>query len=452
MATTLMLPNYNPEYLYKMAFYLIMTQITSSVIARGRTIIAANLVVNFIALITVFIMLSLAAVNRTILPSSMSAMAETLLMLTLTGFLTLRGSKIFSGALSIAKDQMTLSQSRAQKLETSLSNVKENLYIGRELLGASTKIEEYVDSSTQRMEELFSLSKNFMTLLDGVSELNKQLSVTSQNSDSLLNAQGSAIEEVSKTVRVVTDNIVSAQKAAAERRDAVQTLISASNASKALRSDVQKELKNLEESIKGEMAFVSVIEDVASQTSLLAMNAAIEASHAGDSGRGFSVVASEVRKLADRTTNETKAISQIVKANNGSLVLTNKANNESNLQFDNLLQETSKAASAMSDLIDRFGDMSKDSVQIRQKLESFVEVSNKLSTAFIEIKSIADKNADNFAEMYPFFKEMSAHIKSDLDAVRAIGEQAKRIAEAGKMNVQKTEELNNSMAGLSSDS
>ncbi|GFO57510.1 chemotaxis protein [Geomonas sp. Red276] len=129
-----------------------------------------------------------------------------------------------------------------------------------------------------------------------------------------------AMEEMSATVNEVARNTVNASEtttematSAREGQDVVnqavgmmQKVAEAVRASATIMESLGSKSQKISE-------FVTVIDDIADQTNLLALNAAIEAARAGEQGRGFAVVADEVRTLADRTVNSTKEIRLMVK-------------------------------------------------------------------------------------------------------------------------------------------
>ena len=134
----------------------------------------------------------------------------------------------------------------------------------------------------------------------------------------------SAIEEMSQSVVEVAkksadaaNNSAQAGKLAAEGGHVVEETIEGMNAIAGAVNDGAKSVSELGKRSEQIGQVITVINDIADQTNLLALNAAIEAARAGEHGRGFAVVADEVRKLADRTTKATEEIAQSIRAIQG---------------------------------------------------------------------------------------------------------------------------------------
>jgi ABC-type transporter Mla subunit MlaD len=142
---------------------------------------------------------------------------------------------------------------------------------------------------------------------------------------------------------------------------------------------------------------IMVIDDIADQTNLLALNAAIEAARAGEQGRGFAVVADEVRKLAERTTKATKEIDGMIKT---------------------IQNEIKKALNSMEDEINVVGEG--------------VTLAHDAGSALTEIISEVDKVANMVAQIATSTEEHSTvadHISNDIDGVAYITEETNKSAQ-----------------------
>ena len=130
-------------------------------------------------------------------------------------------------------------------------------------------------------------------------------------SDSMAQMAGS-IEEVSGNAERASDVARHAVEVAHKGGEAVRRTIAGMNTIRETIQDTSKRIKRLGESSQEIGNIVELIEEIAEQTNILALNASIEASRAGEASRGFAVVADEVQKLAERSTNATKKIEVLV--------------------------------------------------------------------------------------------------------------------------------------------
>ncbi len=146
-------------------------------------------------------------------------------------------------------------------------------------------------------------------------------------------------------------------------------------------------------------AIVATIEDIADQTNLLALNAAIEAARAGEQGRGFAVVADEVRALAERTTKATREIGEMIKSIQGETKLAVSAMVEGVNEVERGTSEAARSGQALEEILSQINEVTGQINQIATAAEEQTATTREISNNIHQISDTVQQSAHSSNEI-----------------------------------------------------
>lgn len=236
------------------------------------------------------------------------------------------------------------------------------------------------------LDSIKDILKNVSDATEEVASSNNQLASTMEELSATFSEQAHQVSDTAISLDTMTEEVKNAVTSLNNNQEIIDNTVKSANEGKKQLIDLKESMEkihtdadslsetitNLANSSSEIGNIVTVINDIADQTNLLALNAAIEAARAGEAGRGFAVVADEVRKLAERTQKATSEVTNIVST---------------------LQNEAIKASSAMN----------KEAEKVKEgvtNIEQTENIFNKIFTGIDSIKSVMNNIKDGMDEEY----------------------------------------------------
>jgi len=315
-----------------------------------------------------------------------------------------------------------------EELKSLLNNMLENVQklVGNNINALSDVLEQYANRNfTEKIDaqnsgkigsDIINMNRMITKILqdnqeDGVSlesrsqELTSNVKILNENATS----QAASLEETAASIEEITGNIKQTSEKAQEMLQISSQTQESANLGKDLATKTVNSMDDINETVIAINDAISVIDQIAFQTNILSLNAAVEAATAGEAGKGFAVVAQEVRNLASRSAEAAKEIKDLVesatiKANEGKKISTSMIEGFNNLEekiesTSNLIDDVTNAAkeqntgmAQISDAVNQLDRFTQENASIADRTNSIAQETNEIAKDIVE--NVSHNNFD----------------------------------------------------------
>jgi methyl-accepting chemotaxis protein len=339
--------------------------------------------------------------------------------------------------LNLFLDGLCSSLYQIKGISKSNIEVKNRLiYAATEATSSASQIESSTRSIGERIERFDSRIAESVgsigKIVESITELNAQIE-----------GQSSMVEEATASVTEMLSSLGNMSRITEKDRASTDELVQVSEHGRNVFEAAFTKIGEIPQNVGTIREMAAVIQNIASQTNLLAMNAAIEAAHAGESGRGFAVVADEIRKLSEASTASSRDISESIKSIVSKIDEATAANADTSRAFAAIDEKIKNVSGSMAEMYASINEIQIGSKQILQAMvelqersvhvkdgsENIDESSTKINRMMDDLSKISTEVTSNIDEITTGITSISASIRSVAEFAEEVGSGSGRLDE-----------------------
>ena len=315
-----------------------------------------------------------------------------------------------------------------EKLQTIISDVKDSKnelgVAGEDMAASAQDTASAITQIIANIESMHGQINNQSKSVDQTAAAVNEIASNIESLERMIETQAAGVTQASAAVEEMIGNINSVNSSVDKMAESFNHLENNARSGIAKQNAVDEQIKVIEQQSDMLQKANTVISSIAKQTNLLAMNAAIEASHAGDAGKGFAVVADEIRKLSENSSTQSKTIGEQLKNIEESIMGVVQASAEANKEFSSVSQQIADTDELISQIKAAMEEQQAGSKQITDALYS---MNNSTSEVHVAANEMSEGNKLILNEVN-VLQEFTRNMKDSMEEMSA---GAQKINETG---------------------